>query len=46
MLFIAFSLVRNMQPRRSGPKEGENVIAARDPGPGNGHSKLPARHEP
>jgi len=26
-----------MQPRRSAPKERDNVTAARDPGPGNGH---------
>jgi len=32
------SLVRFMQPRRSAPKERDNVTAARDPGPGNGHS--------
>ena len=38
MLFLSFSLVRYMQPRRSAPKEGDNVMAARDPGPGNGHS--------
>ena len=38
MLFLSFSLVRYMQPRRSVPKEGDNVMAARDPGPGNSHS--------
>jgi len=26
-----------MQPRRSAPNERDNVMAARDPGPGNGH---------
>ena len=36
--FLSFSLGRFMQPRRSAPKEGDNVTAARDPGPGNGHS--------
>jgi len=29
---------RLWQPRRSAPKEGDNVTAARDPGLGNGHS--------
>jgi hypothetical protein len=38
MVFLSFSLVRYMQPRRSAHKEGDNVMAARDPGPGNGHS--------
>ena len=39
MLFFSFlSLVRYMQPRRSAPREGDTVKAARDPGPGNGHS--------
>jgi len=38
MLFLSFSLVRYMQPRRSAPKEGDNVMATRDLGPGNGHS--------
>jgi len=38
MLFLSFSLVRYMQPRRSAHKEGDNIMAARDPGPGNGHS--------
>jgi len=36
--FLSFSLVQFMQPRRSAPEERENVTAARDPGPGNGHS--------
>jgi len=36
--FLSFSLVRYMDPRRSAPKEGDNVTAAPDPGPGNGHS--------
>jgi hypothetical protein len=36
--FLSFSLVRFMQPRRSAPKEGDNVTATRDPGPGNGLS--------
>jgi len=36
--FPFLSLVRFMQPRRSAPKEGDNVMATRDPGPGNGHS--------
>jgi hypothetical protein len=36
--FLSLSLVRFMQPRRSAPNEGDNVTAARDPGPGNGHS--------
>jgi hypothetical protein len=29
--FLFFSLIRFMQPRRSAPKEGDNVTAARDP---------------
>jgi len=36
--FPFLSLVRYMQPRRSAPREGDTVTAARDPGPGNGHS--------
>jgi len=34
------------QPRRSGPKERENITAARDQGPGNSHSISSARHKP
>jgi len=30
--FISVSLVRLMQPRRSAPKDGDSVTAARDPG--------------
>jgi len=30
--FLSFSLIRFMQPRRSAPKEGDNVTAARNPG--------------
>ena len=36
--FLFLSLVRLMQPRRSAPKEGDTVTAARHPGPGNGHA--------
>ena len=36
--FPFLSLVRYMQPRRSAPREGDTVTAARDLGPGNGHS--------
>jgi len=33
--FLSISFIRFMQPWRSAPKEGDNVTAARDPGPGN-----------
>jgi len=36
--FPFLSLVQYMQPRRSAPREGDTVTAARNPGPGNGHS--------
>jgi hypothetical protein len=38
LMLLFFSLVWFMQPRRSAPKEGDNVTAKRDTGPGNGHS--------
>jgi hypothetical protein len=36
--FLSISLVWFTQPRRSAPEEGDNVMLAGDPGPGNGHS--------
>jgi len=35
---VSFSLQRYMQPRRSAPKEGDNVTTVHDPGTGNSHS--------
>jgi len=43
--FLSFSVERFMQPRRSAPKEGDNVTAASDPGPGNDHSIQSPHHE-
>jgi len=43
--FLSFSLVRFMQPRRSAPKEGDNVMATRDCGRGTAslYSRLTMR---
>jgi hypothetical protein len=44
--FLSFTVVRFMQPRRSAPKEGNNLMAEHDLGPGNGHSIYSTRHKP
>ena len=44
--FLSISLVWLMQPRRSAPREGDTVMAAHEPGPGNTHSIHLARHDP
>jgi len=44
--FLSFSLEWWMQPRRSAPREGDNVTAGCDPGQGNSDAISSARHEP